>query len=130
MSVHQIVPSDLTTMSLGVLIFLPCQCEASTVTLPSGSKRHTVREPQPATTMRPSVSRVRPLALVEGAYSVSIPTCGRQRMIRSHPGAAWLTSSAYMLESQDAPCVRGEDGVLLLGGQAEALDNADRGGQE
>ena len=66
-------------MSFGLLIFFPSWCEASVVTTPSGSTRHTEREAQPATHNRPWRSNVSPLALVEGWINDSVPTPGFHR---------------------------------------------------
>ncbi len=53
------------------------------VTLPSRSTRHTEREAQPATHSLPSLSKVRPFALVEGRMKTSAPTPGLKRWIVS-----------------------------------------------
>ncbi len=53
------------------------------VTLPSRSTRHTEREAHPATQSLPSLSKVRPFALVEGRMKTSAPTPGFQRWIVS-----------------------------------------------
>ena len=62
-SVNQMVSSDLTTMSLGELSFLPSKLSASTVDLPSFSKRTTRRVTECSQLIsRPWRSRVLPLA--------------------------------------------------------------------
>src|SRR5262245_2357903 len=65
-SVNQIEPSDLTTISLGLLSFLPSQRSASVLRDPFFSNRNTVRPPHPATTSRFSRSRHIPFALADG----------------------------------------------------------------
>src|SRR5262245_48522745 len=65
-SVNQIEPSDLTTISFGLLSFFPSQRSASTLREPFFSKRNTVRPPQPATISRFSRSRQVPFALADG----------------------------------------------------------------
>src|SRR5688572_14299465 len=77
-SVNQIEPSDFTTISFGVLSFLPCHLSASVFHEPSCSWRNTVRPPQPATRMRFSRSSASPLAFTEGVNSASLPTPGFQ----------------------------------------------------
>src|SRR6185503_2306959 len=81
-SVNQIAPFDWTTMSFGLLILLPPNSEASVWTLPFASTRHTEREAQPATRSRPSRSKVRPFACVEGRMNTSaLPPRGRRQIV-------------------------------------------------
>ena len=61
-SVQYIEPSERTTISFGLLNFLPRQCDAMVVNEPSCSMRQIVRCDQPAITKRPSRSKVMPLA--------------------------------------------------------------------
>ena len=73
-SVNQIEPSLFTTTSFGLFSRLPSKRSASTVMLPSYSKRTTRRPACSQAMMRPCRSRVWPLALFEGfCHSLTAP---------------------------------------------------------
>ena len=99
-SVQYTLPSERTTISFGLLNFLPSKRSAMVVNEPSCSIRQMVRADQPAITSRPSRSNVMPLAWLDGCTSAFWPTPGvhsqmvspmmsthRKRLLRrSHTG--------------------------------------------
>ncbi len=90
-SVNQIPPSRLTTTSLGLFNSRSPKCDASTVSLPSRSRRVSRLVACSQMTRLAARSNARPLAMLLGVRNAVTPPVSSQR---------WITSEAMSLNSR------------------------------